>query len=159
MEKVRAVKVHTLKSALEKLRKYCVYQERSQQEVRDKLYDLGLHQKEVEIGISELIQEGFINEERFAIAFAGGRFRIKKWGKIKIKSELKYRKISEYCIRKALSQIDDTEYIKTLTKIIEDKEKTLKIKNKLQKNYKIANYAMSRGFEPDLIWDILRMND
>lgn len=155
METKRPVKIHTLKTALEKLRKYCVYQERTQQEVRDKFYELGLHQNEVEQGISLLIEEGFINEERFAIAFAGGRFRIKHWGKNKIKSELRVRKLSEYCIRKALSFIDDKEYIQTLKKLIIQKSKSTKGSNRVQKNYKVARFAIGRGFESELVWDIL----
>lgn len=158
MESKRPVKIHTLKTALEKLRKYCAYQERTQQEVRDKFYELGLHQKEVEQGISLLIEEGFINEERFAIAFAGGRFRIKQWGKNKIKSELRIRKLSEYCIRKALSLLDDKDYIKTLEKLIVQKSNSTKGVNEAQKKYKVARYAIGRGFESELVWDILNAN-
>jgi len=155
METKRPAKVHTLKTALEKLRKYCAYQERTQQEARDKFYELGLHQREVEHGISLLIEEGFINEDRFAIAFAGGRFRIKQWGKNKIKSELRLRKISEYCIRKALSLIDDKDYIKALEKLIAQKGISTKGVNEAQKKYKVARYAIGRGFESDLVWGLL----
>jgi regulatory protein len=81
-------KILTLSTALDKVRKYCAYQERSQQEVRDKFYDLGLHSKEVEQGIVILIEEGFINEQRFAMSFAGGKFRMKQWGRDKIKAAL-----------------------------------------------------------------------
>ncbi len=155
MEPKKPVKVHTLKTALDKLRKYCAYQERTQQEVRDKFYELGLHQKEVELGISLLIEEGFINEERFAIAFAGGRFRIKQWGKNKIKAELRLRKISEYCIRIALSKIDEKDYMKALEKVIIQKSKSTKGINEAQKKYKVAKYVISRGFESDLVWDVI----
>ncbi|MBL0342186.1 MAG: RecX family transcriptional regulator [Bacteroidetes bacterium] len=158
MEKHKPVKVHTLKTALERLRKYCAYQERTQQEARDKFYDLGLHQKEVEQGVVVLIEEGFLNEERFAIAFAGGKFRIKQWGKNKIKDALRARKISEYCIRKAMAIIDDSEYFKVLEKVVAAKSKLVKEKNVFKRNYKIAQYAMSRGFEQDLIWDLLKQD-
>ena len=92
---------------LEKARKYCTYQERSQQEVRDKLYEWGLHRNEVELGIATLVSENYLNEQRFAIAYAGGKFRMKGWGRIKIKLALKQKKVSDYCIRKALDEIID----------------------------------------------------
>lgn len=153
MDRSKTVKVYTLSAALEKGKVYCAYQERSQQEVRDKLYDLGLHKKEVEEGIAILISEGFINEERFAIAFAGGKFRIKQWGRIKIKLALKSKNISDYCILKALSLIDDTDYISVLEKLIQKKQKEVKEKSILKKRYIIARYVLSRGFESDLVWD------
>ena len=156
MVKMKAPKVHTLMTALESLRKYCVYQERSQHEVRSKFYSLGMDTKEAEQGIAILIEEGFINEERFAIAYAGGKFRIKKWGKVKIKAGLKARKISDYCISKALSQIDDKEYLNTLKLTIDSKMRRSAYRNSLSNNYKVAQYAISHGFEPDLVWDVIR---
>ena len=150
--------IYPFKLAVEKARKYCAYQERSQQEVRDKLYDLGLHKTEVEQAIALLITENFINEERFSTLFAGGKFRMKQWGKVKIRLALKQKKITDYCIRKALSQIDDKEYFNTLEKVINQKAKSVKEKNPLKRNYKIAQYAISRGFEPELVWEILKIN-
>lgn len=145
--------------ALAKAEMTCAYQERCQQEIRDKLYEWGLHSNDVENIIATLISTNFLNEERFAKAFAGGKFRIKKWGRIKIKIELKKRKISDYCIRKGLAEIDDNEYIKTLKDIIAKKLKE-NSKGKLHiRNYKAAQYAQSRGFEGDLIWDILKQED
>ncbi len=106
--------------------------------------------------ITELIGNNFLNEERFAIAFAGGKFRIKKWGKIKIKVELRARKVSDYCINKALKQIPDTDYFATLEKVISQKSRTVKEPNKIKKHYKLIQYASSRGFEKDLIVDVLK---
>ena len=139
-----------------KARKYCDYQERSQQELRDKLYEWGLHKREVEQVIAQMIEEGFMNEERFAIAFAGGKFRIKNWGRIKIKLALKQKKVSDYCIRKALNQIEDKDYQKTLEKIISAYAKKVKEKNPLKKNYRIAQYVIGKGYEPELVWEMLR---
>jgi|SRR6185436_15222880 len=139
-----------------KARKYCVYQERSQQELRDKLYEWGLHKKDVEQTISQMIEEGFMNEERFAIAFAGGKFRIKNWGKVKIRLALKQKKVSDYCIRKALNEINDRDYDKTLDKIIAAYSKKVKENNPLKKNYKIAQHAIGKGFEPEMVWEALR---
>ncbi len=141
-----------MKQELEKARAYCVYQERSQQEVRDKLYDLGLHRTEVEQCISQLISENYLNEQRFAIAFAGGKFRMKEWGRIKIKLALKQKKVSDYCIRKALEEISTRDYKKTLNKILSSKSKEVKEQNPIKKKYKVAQYAISRGFEPELVW-------
>src|ERR1700742_4248902 len=100
-------KVYTAHEALVKAEAWCAYQERCQQEVRDKLYSWGLHNAEVEPVIAELISKNFLNEERFAKAFAGGKFRIKKWGRVNIRLELKRRKLSEYCIKKGLAEIDE----------------------------------------------------
>jgi regulatory protein len=141
---------------LQKARKYCVYQERNQQEVRDKLYEWGLHRREVEQAISQLISENYLNEQRFATAFAGGRFRIKQWGRIKIKMALQQKKVSERCIQEALNELNDRDYQKVLKKIISDKSRLLKEPNPIKKNYKIAQYAMSRGYEPELVWGILK---
>ncbi len=140
---------------LQKIKRYCAYQERSQQEVRDKLYDEGLHKNDVENTIAELVTEGYINEERFAIAYAGGKFRVKSWGKVKIKLELKAKKVSDYCIRKALAAIDDHDYNKTLQKVITTHSKKVKEKDQRKRNYKIARHAISRGFEPEMVWEAL----
>lgn len=134
----------------------CAYQERCQQEMRDKLYEWGLYSTDVENIIANLISDNFLNEERFAKAFAGGKFRIKKWGRIKIKIELKKRKISDYCIKKGMQEIDEKDYSKTLNAIITKKLKE-NPKGKIQiRHYKVAQYAISRGFEGDLVWDILK---
>lgn len=143
-------------SAQKRIENWCAYQERSQQEARDKLYGYGLHEADVELIISQLIDGNFLNEERFAIAFARGKFRIKKWGKIKIKMELRQKKVSDYCINKALKQISDSDYFSTLEKIIEKKNREVKEPNKLKKHYKLLQYAASRGYEKDLIIDVLK---
>ena len=144
----------------------CAYQERCQQEMRNKLYEWGLYSDAVENIISDLITTNYLNEERFSKTFAGGKFRIKKWGKIKIKIELKKRNISDYCIKKAMEEINDKDYIKTLKEIIAKKSHLMGSHSKggnvikgsklLGRNYKIAQYAASRGFEQDLIWDIIK---
>ncbi|MFI5218173.1 MAG: regulatory protein RecX [Bacteroidia bacterium] len=141
---------------INKVRKYCTYQERSQQELRDKLYNWGLHKADVEKTIAQMVEEGFMSEERFAMAFAGGKFRIKNWGRIKIKLALKQKKVSDYCIRKALNEIDNKDYRKTLEKLISSYSKKISEKNTLKKNYKIAQHAIGKGFEPDIVWDFLR---
>ncbi len=141
---------------LEKARRFCAYQERAQQEVRDKLYEWGCHQEEVENIIIALIEENFLNEERFAKTYARGKFRIKKWGRQKIKASLKFKKISDSCIRIGLAEINDHEYRAVLEELVEERSKKETEKNLLRRNYKIVSYLMSRGFEPDLIWDCLK---
>ncbi len=149
-------KVYTLTQALKKAAYLCALQERCQQEIRSKLYDWGLFGEEVEQCIAELISTGFINEERFARTFAGGKFRIKKWGKVKIKNELKQKKISEYCINKGLQEVNDSDYINTLKEILLKKSKELKEKNRYKKTNRLASFALQKGYESELVWDILR---
>jgi len=134
-----------------KIRNWCAYQERSHNETRQKLIEYGLASEEVEAIIANLISENFLNEERFAIAFASGKFRIKHWGKNKIRIELKKHKVSEYSVNKALKTIDTDEYILILRKVIEKKTKLLKSTNTQKIFYSVLNYLVSRGFESDLV--------
>lgn len=136
-------------------RKYCAFQERSQQEVRDKLYSWGLHRRDVESLLAELIAEGYLREERFAAAFAGGKFRIKKWGKTKIKQALKTKQVSEPLIRQALAAISDADYRKTLSSVLREKAAKLKEEHPGKRKQLIARYAIQRGFEPELVWQLL----
>ncbi|HEY8781313.1 MAG TPA: RecX family transcriptional regulator [Mucilaginibacter sp.] len=135
---------------------YCSYQERSQQEVRDKLYEWGLHAKAVENIISGLIIDNFLNEERFAKAYAQGKFRQKGWGKLKIKQGLKFKQVPDVLIKKALQNIADDDYIKMLEKVLTKKEKVLSEKDAYKRKYKLQQYAIGRGYENDLILDVLR---
>ena len=154
-DSIKPKKIYDKKSGKVKIEQYCAYQERSQQEVRDKLYDMGLHQKDVEELISELVTDNFLNEERFAITYARGKFRIKHWGKIKIKQSLKLKRVSEYCIKKALKEIDGDEYLEVLKTEMHKKAEKVKDKDPYIRKNKIAQYLASRGFELDLIWDLL----
>ena len=143
--------------AFQKAKYYCAYQERSHAEVKKKLYGFGLYKNEVEILLSQLIEENYLNEERFAIAFAGGKFRIKQWGKTKIKYELKLRQIGDYNIKKALSQIEEEDYLKTLQKLAAEKLATLKSeKNIFIRKSKLQNYLVGKGYEFNLIGEIVR---
>src|ERR1700688_1600996 len=93
----------TREQALQKARHYCAYQERCHSEVKEKLYSFGLGKKDVEESLSQLIEENYLNEERYAIQYAGGRFRLKHWGRVKIRYELRQKLVSEYCIGRALA--------------------------------------------------------
>ena len=138
--------------ALQKAKQYCAYQERCHSEVKDKLYSFGMNKKEVDELLSELISENYLNEERFAILYAGGKFRIKQWGKVKIKYSLKQKQVSEYCIKKALAGIDEKDYAKTVQKLFDQKLKTLKAEKSIfVKKRKLQDYLMQKGFETSVV--------
>ena len=142
--------------ALEKLKKYCAYQDRCHQEVRTKLINLRIFGDDLEEIIIELIAENFLNEERFARSFARGKFRMRQWGMVRIKNELKFRKISDYCIRKAMTEIDEQEYYKTLEEVIQKKARQTKESDSFKAKNKIAKYAIGRGFESEKVWHVVK---
>jgi regulatory protein len=159
MESNKKVKVTDVKVALAKAEHFCAYQERAQQEVRDKLYDWGLWPEAVENIIVELIGANFLNEERFAKSYAQGKFKQKGWGRIKIKQGLKFKKIPEVLLKKALLTIDGDDYIEMLNKILTKKAALLTEKVPYKRRYKLQQYALSRGFEADLINDVLKNSE
>jgi len=141
-----------IEKATQKAKQYCAYQERNHEEVRQKLYTYGLYQDQVNSVLSQLIDENYLNEERYAIAFAGGRFRIKDWGRIKINYELKKHRVSQYCIKQALLNINEEEYQQKLEKLATIKLKSLKgEKNDFIKKKKLQSYLMQKGYESYLI--------
>lgn len=133
------------------IQKYCAFQERCHQEVRTKLLEHGIYGDLLEEIISDLITNNFLDEERFAKTFARGKFRIKQWGKTKIKNELKLRKVSSYSIAEAMKEIDDEAYYNTLQQLLDKKARLTKFKNQYDKLKKLTDYAMSKGFEYELI--------
>lgn len=147
----------TKEQALQKLKHYFAYQERCHIEVKEKLYNLGVWKKEHDEIIAALIEENYLNEERFAIAFAGGKFRVKQWGRVKIKYELKQKQVSDYCIKKALKQIDEDEYIKTLAKLAKDKYNSLKSEQYLIRKKKTMDYLLAKGYEIEWVKKALEM--
>jgi|SRR6185312_8062155 len=156
MDGTKTTKIIDAKTAHAKAEHYCAYQERSQQEARDKLYEWGLRTADVENIISELIQDNFLNEERFSKAYALGKFRQKGWGKAKIKQGLKFKRVPDVLIKKALSAIPGDEYVAMLQKVLAKKAKILTEKDPFKRNYKLKQYAIGRGYEGELIGDILR---
>lgn len=148
---------HTKEQAHQKAKHYCAYQERCHSEVKEKLYGFGLRKVEVEELLSTLIEEDYLNEERFAIQFAGGRFRMKQWGRVKIKYELKQKQVGEYNINKAIKAIDEKDYKATLYKLFEQKMKQLSTeKNQFTKKRKLQDYLLQKGFELPLIVELSR---
>lgn len=146
--------------ALQKAKHYCAYQERCHSEVKEKLYSFGLRKTDVEQLLTQLIDEDYLNEERFAVQFAGGKFRMKQWGRVKIKYELKQKGVSEYCIKKALKEIDEEAYLKTLRKLFDEKMKTLRSEtNQFIRKRKLQDYLLQKGYETASIQQLLSNGD
>lgn len=156
LDEQKKTKRHTPKEAKLKVANFCAYQERSQKEVRNKLYDLGLYPDEVEEVLTDLITDNFINEERFAKAYVGGKFRVKKWGRKKIMQGLAPHQLSPYCIKKGLAEIDEEEYVQVLEELIEKKAQMLGGLEDFKKKNKAVTYAVGRGFEADLVWETVK---
>lgn len=151
-----ALKVFSREQALKKAESYCAYQERSQHEVRTKLYNWGLHERDVEEIISELIQQNFLNEERFALAYTLGKFRMKGWGKNKIRQGLKLKRVPDKMIIKVLKAIDPNDYLAKLKGLIEKKNATIRESDPYKLRFLLTRYAASKGYEQDLIADVLK---
>ncbi|MEO6820698.1 MAG: regulatory protein RecX [Ginsengibacter sp.] len=142
----------TPEQSIPKIKQFCAYQERCHKEVIEKLYSFSLNRQEIDEILSILINENYLNEERFAIHYAGGKFRMKQWGKNKIKQSLKFKQVSDYCIRKALKEINDEDYRKTFWKLVEAKLHTIKReKNIFIKKRKLQDYLLQKGYESELI--------
>ena len=141
----------TKEQALQKLRQYCAYQERSHYEVQQKLYELGIRKADHDEIIATLIEEDYLNEERCAMQYVGGKFRMKDWGRKKIYYTLKEKKVSEYSIKKALMQIDEEAYQETLKELAEKKYESLKEEQHLVRKRKTIDYLLQKGYESDLV--------
>lgn len=140
----------------ESIYKYCLYQPRSHKEVKNKLYELGCTTPEVDQYLAELIEVGMLNEEKFARAIARGKFRLKHWGKNKIIQQLKQQQVSDYCIKKGLTEIDPEEYDRTLTRLANKKwEELKKERSPLAKRHKTFRYLVQKGYEIDLVNDTI----
>lgn len=142
-------------AALLKMQRYCAYQERSHKEVRTKLLDFGVYGDDLEEIIAQLISDNFLNEERFARAYARGKFRMKQWGRRRILQELKLRNVSDYSIRKAMEEIPELDYLETLAEIIRKKNEKLAEMDGFVRRNKIVQHLIGRGFEPDLVWELV----
>jgi len=139
-----------------KICRYCSYQERSHWQVRIKLAEFSLSQNDVEEIVTQLILDNFLNEERFVKAFVGGKFRINKWGRNKINQKLKLHRISPAGIKIGMQEIDDDQYYQTLFNLIEKKMNEVSGGNHLVKLNKVSNYVIGKGFEPELVYEIIK---
>jgi regulatory protein len=139
-------KRHTLAEAIVKIRSFCNYRERCHLEVREKLYTLGLYRREVDDALAQMIDEGLLNEERYARSFARGYFRNRQWGRFKIMMALRERKIHERLIEKALEEIDPSEYEQVISQLIAKKNAALPNMKAVDKKRKISSFLLGRGF-------------
>ncbi|MCU0373752.1 MAG: RecX family transcriptional regulator [Chitinophagaceae bacterium] len=142
--------------AAERIRHYCAYAERCHQDVRNRLYQFGLNSAEIDQIIAGLIEENFLNEERFAMQYAGGHFRQKGWGRVKIKVALRQKGVSDYCIKLALRQIEEEAYQQLLEKLARQKWQQVRTGTPAQRWQKTRLFLLQRGFEPDLVQQQLK---
>ena len=149
-------RVYDIKIAIERLKNYCALQDRCQWDVTQKMKEWGLLEMTQNHILEILIQEKYVDEERFTQSYCRGKFLIKKWGKVKITNELKKKKISDICIKKGLEEIDLTEYDLLLENLLTKKNDTLRDKNHFTRKSKLARFLIQRGFERNLVWDKIR---
>lgn len=149
-------RVYDIKIAIERLKNYCALQDRCQWDVTQKMKEWGLLEMTQNHILETLIQEKYVDEERFTQSYCRGKFLIKKWGKVKITNELKKKKISDICIKKGLEEIDLTEYDLLLENLLTKKNDTLRDKNHFTRKSKLARFLIQRGFEGNLVWDKIR---
>lgn len=144
-----------MSTPLDKLKHFCAYQERCHSEVKAKLGQLRVWGNEADEIIAALITEDYLNEERFARGFARGKFRMKQWGRNKIRQALKEKNISAYCIKKGIEEIDEQEYRRTLEKLASDKYQSLKKDQYLKRKFNTIRYLLSKGYETALIQETI----
>lgn len=149
-------KEKNFRELLFKSERFCAYRERSSYEVKQKLKELNADEDEIKKIITSLQEDDFLNDERFARLFASGKFRIKRWGKNKIRAELRMKKVPDSFIYNALDTIDEGEYMKTIEHLIKKKEREVKSKNPRDIAQKIGMYLLSKGYESELIWKALK---
>ncbi len=146
-------KIFLVDEALTKMERFCAYQERCHQEVEQKLYQMQLIPEAVEHIMLHLLEHDFLNETRFAKAYARGKFRIKSWGKNRIVNELKRRNISAFNIQEALLEINDDEYLAVFNNLANKRFSQIKEKNIFKKRKKLADYLLYRGWESEMVFD------
>jgi len=149
-------KSYTVDEATKILENFCAYQERCHKEVERKLHDLKMISEAKEKIILHLLKYDFLNEERFAKAFARGKFSIKKWGKHKIVNELKFRDISIYNIKSALEEINNDDYLNVLDELAVKKWALINESNSFKKRNKLSVYLISKGYESDLVYKVVK---
>lgn len=148
--------ISTLKEAIQKIEHFCSYQERCHEDIATKLRSMKMNPDEIDTILVHLITENFLNEERFACSFARGKHRIKHWGKIRITNELRYKKITQTLIHKALQEITPEEYLNTFHTLAERQWDSIQETNTLKKQKKWCDYLLRKGFESNLVYDKLK---
>lgn len=145
--------------ALKKMMYFCAFQERCMDDVQTKLKEFNLQPRFNAEIVNILIAENYLNEERFVKEYSVGKFRINKWGRNKIMQSLQLKKIPEIYIEMGIREIDEDEYKSMLSHIIIKKSREIHEINEMKRNRMLANYAISKGFEPDLVWDIIKFKE
>ena len=142
---------------LQKAASYCAYQERTQDEVRQRLKKWNVWGEEADELIAELISMNYLSEERFAKTYAGGKFRMKNWGRMKIRQELNRRGLSQYSIEKGMGEIEDKAYVESLkTLLVKKKNLLLKTESDAFKlKQKLVRFALGKGYESELVWKVV----
>ena len=143
----------TLLEAKQKMERYCIYQDRCHKEVISKLKEMRMIPEAIDSIMAHLINENYLNEERFAQSFARGKFNNKKWGKKRIVNELKLREISKFNIQTALKEIDEKDYYKTLDELAKKRLTQITETNVFKKRKKLADYLLYRGWESQLVYE------
>ncbi|MFK7747829.1 MAG: regulatory protein RecX [Kordia sp.] len=146
-------KSYSVTEAKVKLQQFCAYQDRCHKEVVEKLQKMNMIPEAIDLIVTELIQDNFLNEERFARSFARGKFRIKKWGRLRIVRELKFRNISKYNIDAGLKEIEEVDYLNTLDELARKRTNAVKEANPFKRKKKIADYLFYRGWESHLVYE------
>ena len=146
-------KTYTVDEARQKLQNYCSYQERSHQEVQQKLAEMRMIPEAIDQIIGHLLEHNFLNEERFAKTYVSGKFRIKKWGRRRLTLELKKKGVGKFNINQALNEINEDEYVEAFTALAEKRITYIKETNKLKKKKKLADYLLYRGWESHLVYE------
>lgn len=145
---------YSLAELTKKAEQFCAYQERCHKDVVQKLYDLRANKEEIDQIIVHLIEHNFLNEERFARSFARGKHSIKKYGKVRIINELKFRNISAYNIKKAMEEISDEMYQNTFAELSDRAWHSIQEKNSLKKKKKFCDFLLRKGYESDLVYQV-----
>jgi regulatory protein len=143
------------KIALEKAMAQCSKREYCSDDIRNKLFSWGVDNNDIGKILMILISDNFINEPRYATAFVRDKFKYNKWGKVKISAHLRGKKVPQDIISSALDSIDNDLYIKLLRELIEAHRKSVKAKNQYDLKAKLLRYGLSKGFESNLLYDIL----
>ena len=154
MKKPRDPVTYTPEEALVRLQNFCAFRERSEKEVADKLYKMGVQGEAAQKVIGQLREQGFINEQRFSSAFAGGKFRSRKWGRVKIKAMLTGARVGTAAIQSALEQIPESEYRSELEKLMVKKLASIRDTDPYQRRHKLVRFAVGKGYEPDLVFEL-----
>lgn len=149
------MKIFTVEEAKRKLEYYCSYQERCHLEVVEKLKSMNMIPQVIDNIVVHLIENNFLNEERFAVSFARGKHNIKKWGKIRIVNELKFRNISKYNIDAALKEIPAETYYSNFHELAEKHWNSIIERNSQKKKKKFCDFLLRKGWESNLIFEKL----